>query len=61
MSQNEFVVKLIRLSENWEKKVFHPKNELASKFCELVGKPYLTIEQANIVISMGLDVPIEYE
>ncbi len=61
MSQEQFVVKLTRLSENWERKLFHPKNDLAAKFCKLVSKPYLTMDEANLIISMGLSVVIEYE
>lgn len=61
MSQEQFVVKLTRLSENWEKKIFHPKNDLAAKFCQLTAKEYLTMDEANLLISMGLSVVIEYE
>lgn len=61
MSQNEFVVKLTRLQENWEKKIFHPKNDFADKFCQLTGKDHLTMNEANLLVSMGLSVVIEYE
>lgn len=61
MRQISTTVMLIRLEKEWSEKIFRAKNEVARKFCELVSQDFLTSEQVNKLISIGLDVSIEYE
>lgn len=51
----------IRVISLGRDRVAEPRNELARRFCQLVGRPYLTEEEVFIIRKIGMVIEEEKE